>query len=83
MLINMYSRDYNKWKHSVKHWKDNKSRIFAILLQHCLKDLMQRLKSNDKYWEVNDKKDIISLVTMILDVAHAHNDTNQGTMTTG
>ena len=76
----MYFCDHDEWKHSVKHWKDNKSRIIAILLQHCQKDVMQRLKSNDKYWKVNDKKDVISLVTMIRDVAHAHDDTNQGTM---
>ena len=76
----MYSCDHGEWKRSVRHWKDNKSRMFAILLQHCLKDLMQRLKSNNKYWKVNDKKDVISLVTMIRDVAHAHDDTTQDTM---
>ena len=80
MLISLYSCDHDEWRCSVKHWKDNKSRMFAILLQHCPKDLMQRLKSNDKYWKVNDKKDVISFVTMIRDVAHAHNDTTQGTM---
>ena len=54
--------------------------MFAILLQHCPKDLMQRLKSNSKYHAVNDKKDVITLVTMIRDVAHAHDDTTQGTI---
>ena len=54
--------------------------MFAILLQHCPKDLMQRLKSNDKYWEVNDKKDVITLVMLICGVAHVHDDTTQGTM---
>ena len=48
MLIRMYSCDHNEWKLSVKHWKGNASRMFAILLQHCPKDLMQRLKLNDK-----------------------------------
>ena len=43
MLIHMYSCDHDKWKRSVKHWKDNMSRMFAILLQHCPKDLMERL----------------------------------------
>ena len=52
----------------------------VILLQHCPKDLMQRLKSNDRYYDVNDTKDVISLVTMISDVAHAQDDTTQGTM---
>ena len=54
--------------------------MFSILLQHCPKDLMQQLKSINKYWKVNDKKDVISLVIMICDVAHAHNATNQGTI---
>ena len=80
MLINIYSRDQDEWKRIIRHWKDNKSRMFTILLQHCPKDLMQRLKLNDRYWEVNDKKDVITLVTMIRDVTHAHDDTTQGTM---
>ena len=80
MLISRYACEHDEWKSSVKHWKDNKSRMFAILLQHCPKDLMKRLKSNSKYHAVNDKKDVITLVTMIRDVAHAHDDTTQGTM---
>ena len=75
MLIGRYARDRDKWESSVKHLKDNKSRMFAILLQHCPKYPMQRLKFNIKYHAGNDKKDAITLVTMIRDVTHAHNDT--------
>ena len=54
------------------------SRMFAILLQHCPKDLTKRLKSNVRYEAVDDRKDGISLITMICDVAHQHYDTTQG-----
>ena len=54
--------------------------MFAILLQHSPKDLTQRLKLNGRYEAVNDIKDVISLITMIRDVAHQHADTTQGTM---
>ena len=54
--------------------------MFAILLQHCPKDLTQRLKSNGRYEAVNYSKDVIYLITMILDVDHQHDDNIQGTM---
>ena len=44
MLTTMFATDHRKWKDNVKHWKANKSRMFAILLQHFPKDLTQRLK---------------------------------------
>eukprot|EP00957_Ditylum_brightwellii_P183126 13947987-Ditylum_brightwellii.AAC.1 len=54
--------------------------MFAIVLQHCPADLVQRLKSKDLWGATNLGKDVIALVRMIRDVAHAHNDTTQGTM---
>ena len=54
--------------------------MFAIVLQHCPEDLVQRLKSKDSWLEVNLGKDVISLTRMIRDLAHAHDDTTQGTM---
>ena len=80
MPISRYSCEHDKWKSSVRHLEENKSRIFVILLQYYPKDLMQRLKSNNRYYDVNDTKDVILLVTMIRDVAHAHDDTTQGTI---
>ena len=54
--------------------------MFAIVLQHCPEDLVQRLKSKDSWLEVNLGKDVISLTQMIRDLAHLHDDTTQGTM---
>ena len=54
--------------------------MFTILLQHCPKDLTQRLKSNGRYEAANDSKDAIALITMIRDVAHQNDDTTQRTM---
>ena len=54
--------------------------MFAIVLQHCPEDLVQRLKSKDRWTTINTGKDVISLTRMIRDLAHAHDDTTQGTM---
>ena len=54
--------------------------MFAIVLQHSPKDLTQRLESNPRYSVTNSTKDIIALARMIHHVAHAHDNTTQGTM---
>eukprot|EP00957_Ditylum_brightwellii_P011970 903059-Ditylum_brightwellii.AAC.1 len=55
--------------------------MLAIVLQHCPADLVQRLKSKDLLGVTNLGTDIIALTRMICDVAHAHNDMTQGTVT--
>ena len=44
MLTTMFATEHREWKDNVNHCKSNKSRMFAILIQHCPKDLTQRLK---------------------------------------
>ena len=56
------------------------SRMFAILLQHCPKDLMQKIKLNGRYEALNNSKYVIALITMIRDVAHQNDDTTQVTV---
>jgi len=65
---------------NVKNWKNNCSRMFRIVLQHCPADLVQRLNSKDLWSVTNLGKDVLIPTTMICDVTHAHNDTTQGTM---
>ena len=70
-----YARCDNEYSKLVKNWKNNRSRMFAIVLQHCPPDLVQRLKSKD-LWAITKKKlYVIKLTKMICDVAHAHDDT--------
>ena len=80
MQISKYARNHDKWTKNVKNWKNNRSRMFAIVLQHCPVDLIQRLKSKDLWVATNLGKDVIVLTHMIRDIAHAHDDTAQGTM---
>ena len=80
MLLTKYLRCDTEYKKLVKSWKNNHSRMFAIVLQHCPPDLVQRLKSKDMWAITKDKLDVIALTKMIRDVAHAHDDTTQGTM---
>ena len=54
--------------------------MFAIGLQHCPVDLVQRLKSRELWSATNLAKDVIALTRMICDVVHVHDDTTQGTM---
>ena len=75
-----YARCDDEYAKLVKNWKNNCSRMFAIILQHCPPDLVQRLKSTDLWTVTFAKRDAIALTKMICDVAHAHNDTTQGTM---
>ena len=71
----MSAYDHRGCKDDVKHWKANMSRMFAILLQHCPKDLMQKIKLNGRYEALNNSKYVIALITMIRDVAHQNDDT--------
>eukprot|EP00957_Ditylum_brightwellii_P185543 14126094-Ditylum_brightwellii.AAC.1 len=80
MQISKYGCELDKWLRNVKNWKNNCSHMFAIVLQHCPTDLVQRLKSKDLWSVTNLEKDIIALTRMSHDVAHAHDDTTQGTM---
>ena len=80
MKLSMYTRNHDEWYKNVKNWKNNCSRMFAIVLKHCPKYLTQRLKSNIRYSVTNSTKDIIALRRMICDAAHTHDDTTQGTM---
>jgi hypothetical protein len=47
MQISKYGHELDEWSKNVKNWKNNRSYIFAIVLQHCPADLVQRLKSKD------------------------------------
>ena len=78
--ISKYARNRDEWTKSVKNWKNNRSRMFAIVLQHCPADLVQRIKSKDLWDETNLGKDIIALTRVIRDIAHAHDNTTQGKM---
>eukprot|EP00957_Ditylum_brightwellii_P149631 11393538-Ditylum_brightwellii.AAC.1 len=80
MQISKYGCELDEWLKNVKNWKNNRSCMFAIVLQHCPADLIQRLKSKDLWSATNLGKDVIALARMICDVAYAHNDMTQGTM---
>ena len=80
VLCSKYARCDDEYAKLVKSWKNNRSRMFAIVLQHCPPDLVQRLKSKDLWTPTFAKRDVIGLPKMIGGVAHAHDDTTQCTM---
>ena len=80
MHAQKYARCEDDYSKLVKSWKNNRSRMFAIVLQHCPPDLVQRLKSKDLWAVTKENMDVIALTKMIRDVTHAHANTSQGTM---
>ena len=80
MHVQNYVRCDDEYSKLVKNLKNNRSCMFAIVLQHCPPDLAQRLKSKDLWTPTFAKSDVIGLTKMIRDMAHAHDDTTQGTM---
>ena len=84
MRYRMHAQKYaccdDEYSKLVKSWKNNRSCMFAIVLQHCPPDLVQRLKSKDLWAITKEILDVIALTKMIRDVAHAHDDTTQGTL---
>ena len=65
MQANKYAKAHDKWAKCQKNWKNNRSCMFAIVLQHCPVGLAQRLKSKDLWLKVNLGKDVISLTLMV------------------
>ena len=55
MHAQKYARCDNEYSKLVKSWKNNRSCMFTIVLQHCPPDLVQRLKSKD-LWAVTKEK---------------------------
>ena len=80
LMAQKYARCDDKYSKLVKSWKNNRSHMFDIVLQHCPPDLVQRLKSKDLWAITKGRLDVIAITKMICDVAHAHDDTTQGTM---
>eukprot|EP00957_Ditylum_brightwellii_P157647 11998874-Ditylum_brightwellii.AAC.1 len=39
MRISKYGRELDEWSKNIKNWKNNRSHMFAIVLQHCPADL--------------------------------------------
>ena len=75
MHIQKYAHYDDEYSKCVKNWKNNRSCMFAIVLQHCPPDLVQRLKSKHLWTPKNLQRDIIALTKVIHDMAHAHDDT--------
>eukprot|EP00957_Ditylum_brightwellii_P148491 11305712-Ditylum_brightwellii.AAC.1 len=65
MQISKYGCEIDEWSKNVKNWKNNCSHMFAVILQHCPADLVQRLKSKHSWSATNLGKDVIALARMI------------------
>ena len=85
--IELYKLDTAIWLEDMKEhrvestaWKENKSRMYNIVLCQCPKDLDTQLQSLSTWSSINSDKDVVGLLKLIRDVTHKHDETQQGTM---
>ena len=85
--IELFKLDTAIWLEDMKEhrvestaWKENKSRMYNIVLCQCPKDLDTQLQSLSTWSTINLEKDVVGLLKLIRDVTHKHDETQQGTM---
>ena len=78
--VKKWEREYDAFTKKEAAWDAVKSRGFQLILQHCDKDVEQRIESYGN-WEVcNASQDPIELLKLIRSALHKHDDIKQGTM---
>jgi hypothetical protein len=78
--VKKWQREYDAFSKKEAAWDAVKSRGFQLILQHCDKDVEQRIMSYAD-WEVsNTAQDPIGLLKLIRSALHKHDDVKQGTM---
>jgi hypothetical protein len=83
-MFKMEVEDYiaaNKTYNSKKDkWEENRPRAYNLVLQHCPPELETRLTSQAKWEKVRADRDVVSLLKMIRDIAHNHDENKPGLM---
>ena len=63
-----------------ERWDDNQPRAYNLVLQHCPPELETRLTTQPKWDTVWMNRDVVSLLEMIRDITHNHDETKLGLM---
>ena len=83
-LFKMEVEDYiaaNKTYNSKKDkWEENRPRAYNLVLQHCPPELETRLTSQARWEKVRADGNVVSLLKMIRDIAHNHDENKPGLM---
>ena len=75
-----FSRNKKLWKMKEAAWKENNAKMFNLVLLHCPRKLKEVLKTLTKWDAARLGQDAITLLGLIQDVTHKHDETKQGTM---
>ena len=68
METDVYMLHYKVWITEDQAWKTNRSRLYALILQHCPPDLEEVLKTMSAWQAVCDAQDAVGLLKMVRDV---------------
>ena len=69
--------NFKKWILDTSVWETNRAKIFALILEHCLPDLEEVLKTLSSWTKVHEEQDDIELLKMVRNVAIDQTETKQ------
>ena len=75
-----YDRKLDKHLAAVDDWAENRGAIYLKVLEHCTKELQDRLRQIAGYEKVNNERDAIGLLILIRGIAQKHDNTMYPTM---
>ena len=80
MEVNDYITAMKTYQAKEDKWDENQPRAYNLVLQHCPPELETRLTSQAKWEQVRADRDVVSLLKMIRDIAHNHDENKPGLM---
>ena len=78
--MNIYMIHYKIWLKETCQWKNNKTRLYGIILQHCPPDLEEVLKTMSPWKTVSSGYDAIGLLEMVKVVDNDQTEAKQTVM---
>ena len=78
--LEMWKADYNDWNKNEKTWKENKSKVYHLILCQCPPELLEHLKSIELWDKTSSELNVVNLLHMIRAVCLKHDETKQGIM---
>jgi hypothetical protein len=78
--MDIYMIHYKHWLEETRQWKNNRARLYALILQHCPPDLEEVLKTMSPWKTVSSGYDAVGLLRMVKNVAHDQTEAKQTVM---
>ena len=78
--LEIWKADYGDWNRNEKTWKENKSKVYHLILCQCPPELLEHLKSMELWDKTSSELNVVNLLHMIRAVCLKHDETKQGIM---